>query len=223
MRAVPGLRRILQFDAGATYPSGSFKLDCIRTVAFAVESLLKILKDDSLGEIFSFISKGIGPISETPQYEEDKDKFALIRYFAVKGLGHCNTDNALGLLTEAMTDPHQRVSEIAKEIAAQKLWKAAGDGQIGVVNLLIEKGVEIAATNSSGQTPLHSASAQGQKEVAVILISKGADMNEVDTKHGMTPLDYAISYNHKKTVKLLVDKGADVNSNKNEWKATPLY
>ena len=66
-----------------------------------------------------------------------------------------------------------------------------------------------------GQTPLHVAST---KEVAELLIAKGADVNAVVTNVG-TPLHYAAMKGHKEVAELLIAKGADVNFAK--W-MTPL-
>ena len=52
---------------------------------------------------------------------------------------------------------------------------------------------------------MHDAAREGHKEVAELLIDKGADVN---AKHdGDTPLDWAISHKHPETADLLRKHG----------------
>ena len=51
-------------------------------------------------------------------------------------------------------------------------------------------------------TPLHYAAANGHKEIAELLIEKGADLNAKD-EDGGTPLDVAISFNRTEIAALL--------------------
>ncbi|MDP6527056.1 MAG: ankyrin repeat domain-containing protein, partial [Kiritimatiellia bacterium] len=68
-------------------------------------------------------------------------------------------------------------------------------------------------------TPLHHAAWGGHKEIAELLIAKGA---EVDANHDGegTPLHNA-AYGHKEIAELLIDEGADVNAKDDEGE-TPL-
>jgi ankyrin repeat protein len=49
---------------------------------------------------------------------------------------------------------------------------------------------------------LHHAAINGRKEVAELLIAKGADVNAGD-KRGRTPLDWAVGRSHVETANLL--------------------
>ena len=57
-----------------------------------------------------------------------------------------------------------------------------------------------------GTTPLHQAVFSGYKEMAEMLIAKGADVNAKD-KHGETPLNWAIDYNQADLADLLRKHG----------------
>jgi len=69
-------------------------------------------------------------------------------------------------------------------------------------------------------TPLHWAAWRGRKEIAELLIAKGADVN-VKNKDGGTPLHNAAWKGHVEIAKLLIVKNADVNAKDVEGQ-TPL-
>ena len=48
--------------------------------------------------------------------------------------------------------------------------------------------------DANGATPLHYATLSGQRQIAVLLIEKGADVNAVDDRFGATPAGWAIEY-----------------------------
>uniref|UniRef100_A0A914XED6 Myotrophin n=1 Tax=Plectus sambesii TaxID=2011161 RepID=A0A914XED6_9BILA len=58
-----------------------------------------------------------------------------------------------------------------------------------------------------GRKPIHFAADYGQNEVIDYLLSKGADINAVDS-HGITALLAAIWEGHTESVKLLLSRGA---------------
>jgi len=60
------------------------------------------------------------------------------------------------------------------------------------------------AKDEFGATPLHRAGWYGHKEIAELLIEKGADLN-AKTKNGDTPLDHAVI--NKETATLLRKHG----------------
>ena len=62
------------------------------------------------------------------------------------------------------------------------------------------------AKDNRGRTPLHWAAIEGHKEVAELLIAKGADVNPNTSNvydfsyDGRTPLDVAIGRKHPETI-----------------------
>jgi ankyrin repeat protein len=75
---------------------------------------------------------------------------------------------------------------------------------------------------SSGYTPLHWAAFLGNKPMAELFLSRGADLTVLEDKGGFTPLQKAICGNHKEMVAFLLEKGADVNG-RNALGETPLF
>jgi ankyrin repeat protein len=68
-----------------------------------------------------------------------------------------------------------------------------------------------------GKGPLHSCCDFGHLDVALELLSRGADVN-VMTKQGITPLHWACKSGHNDIIKVLLEKGAYVNvQNKFMW------
>jgi ankyrin repeat protein/beta-lactamase regulating signal transducer with metallopeptidase domain len=93
------------------------------------------------------------------------------------------------------------------------LYEAAKAGSPSEVKRLIAEGANVNIEGRWGETPLHAAAANGNKEILELLIANGAVVDA--NKPGYTPLTWAIwqlDYNSKKDiVEVLVNHGADVN------------
>ncbi|NOT68393.1 MAG: hypothetical protein HOP04_08730 [Methylophilaceae bacterium] len=64
---------------------------------------------------------------------------------------------------------------------------------------------------------------QGQwREISLLLIKKGADINTHAPNNGMTPLHYAASLGYRDVAEVLLVKGANIDA-KDAQNATPLY
>ncbi len=93
---------------------------------------------------------------------------------------------------------------------------------------LIEGGADVNKRTPYGTTPLpyvttplHRAIDAGFKDIAELLIEKGANVNAKD-KWDWPPLHSAVSADLKDIAELLIEKGADVNA-KIHWDWTPLH
>lgn len=91
------------------------------------------------------------------------------------------------------------------------LMLAVQKKQNGVAKTLVEKGADINARDSHGQTALFIAIASGNDGIVKFLVDRGADVNAKDNK-GRTPLFMAMQKNKPGIAKLLIDRGADVNT-----------
>ena len=79
------------------------------------------------------------------------------------------------------------------------------------VRALIEKSVDVNATQVDGMTALHWACRHDDLEMAKLLVETGADVNTVN-RYGVTPLTLACTNGNGALVELLLDSGADPNT-----------
>ena len=106
------------------------------------------------------------------------------------------------------------------------LHLAAYFGIEGAIEALLQKKVEIDATNTDGhlkkhtdleskdeygQTPLSQAAGNGHEAVVKLLLDKDANLESKD-EYGRTPLSQAAENGHEAVVKLLLDKDANLDS-----------
>ena len=93
--------------------------------------------------------------------------------------------------------------------AAESIVAAIRLGNIEAIKQHLDDGTEVNAKDENGLTPLHFAKT---KEIADLLISKGADVNAKEAKNQITPLHWAAWRGRKEIVELLIANGADVNA-----------
>ena len=102
--------------------------------------------------------------------------------------------------------PTAKAPDISIHFAARK-------GNIEAVKQHLDAGGDVDAKDKSGQTPLHRAAAWDRKEVAELLIAKGADLNakiestRFDPLKGYTPLDVAEEFNLPELASILRKHG----------------
>ena len=63
---------------------------------------------------------------------------------------------------------------------------------LAIVELLINKGADVATVDNSGVTPLHVVAQTDHIAIAELLITEGVDISAKDNNPGFTPLDYAL-------------------------------
>ncbi|GFS89401.1 ankyrin-3 [Nephila pilipes] len=91
------------------------------------------------------------------------------------------------------------------------LHRAAEEGQISLVNMLINMKVDVKCKTNFSVTPLHIASECGHLEVVKTLILNGADVN-ARTVSGETPLHRAALSGDREIIKHLLNCEAEINA-----------
>lgn len=96
-------------------------------------------------------------------------------------------------------------------------------GNIEIMGLLFDNGLEKRALDSTGSTYLHHAVYGNRKEMVRFLISKGENIN-MKNRQGMTPIFSCVSgYNEDiEITQLLIDNGAEITIKDNNGN-TPLH
>jgi|WetSurMetagenome_2_1015567.scaffolds.fasta_scaffold89984_1 ankyrin repeat protein len=129
----------------------------------------------------------------------------------------CGNINALSLLISKGSNVNIKAAN-GMPLLTYAMWPATyyinEEGIQYVVNLLVNNGAIVDATELDGETPLHMAALMGHFSVVHLLVSKGADINAKDTS-GFTPLFKAVTMRHEKTINALIEEGADVNAKDN--------
>ena len=90
------------------------------------------------------------------------------------------------------------------------IHQAALDGNIEAVKQHLAAGTDVNAKNGIGRTSLHNAAWLNHKEIAELLIAKGADVNAIVASgqyQGKTPLDAAIQVGRPEVADLLRKHG----------------
>ncbi|XDG02482.1 hypothetical protein ABKA04_002097 [Annulohypoxylon sp. FPYF3050] len=89
---------------------------------------------------------------------------------------------------------HQRLCPIVSPVSMTPLGLAAAQGRLNMVEILLENGAEINATEDNGRAlrpPFYDAVFHGNREVVLIFLAKGADMTLRRLDNDESPLDLA--------------------------------
>jgi uncharacterized protein len=103
-----------------------------------------------------------------------------------------------------------------------KIHDATKNGDIEVIEQLLETGVDVNTEDEDGQTPLRCAADAGHTDVTKMLIEHGADVN-ARGRRGYIALHRAVEKGHTETARLLLEHGADVNAVTQSMGFTPLH
>ncbi|KAF4522686.1 hypothetical protein B566_EDAN010467 [Ephemera danica] len=84
---------------------------------------------------------------------------------------------------------------------------AAKEGHTKLVEMLMQRGARVGATNRGDDTPLHLAAAHGHRDIVHMLLRQRADINFTN-EHGNTALHYACFWGYDAIAEDLVAQGA---------------
>lgn len=102
------------------------------------------------------------------------------------------------------------VPDEADQFSSLPLHLAARNGDMEIVKLLLDAGVDVDCGDSDESTPLHVAALRRHQDIVAFLLAKGADVNRRD-KNGAYALSFAASGGDSAIVRLILDAGADLN------------
>jgi ankyrin repeat protein len=96
------------------------------------------------------------------------------------------------------------------ETNGDRIHEAVKAGDIEEVRSLLKINPQLAGIpDENGMTPLHWISISGRRDIAELLIEKGADLNVKD-KWNLTPLSRANQLGHREVVNLLLEHGVEL-------------
>ena len=136
-------------------------------------------------------------------------------------VGHYYEDPSAKLWDGVYKNNYKKIEEAFKEGADVNMkndngvWfllVASGHGNARMVNLLLEKGIDVNITDDydyNNNTALSTAVINAKYDVVELLIEKGADINKENNK-GDTPLIHAIRFEDYDMVQLLLEH-PDIN------------
>ena len=91
-----------------------------------------------------------------------------------------------------------------------------------MVQLLLDKSVDVNIRNDHGETALHEAARTGNKEIVELLFNQDPTAIDNMTAFGDTSLHNAAVNGHLEIVEYLLNKGVKINT-RNSCSETPLY
>lgn len=112
----------------------------------------------------------------------------------------------------ARIDINSFKSTINKSASLYKGWPliniASLLGESAIVGQLLDQGVDITATDQTGNSALHRAAGKGQLTTVKLLVSRGSNINAIN-HNGESALYMAASSGQLKVINYLLNKGAD--------------
>jgi ankyrin repeat protein len=117
----------------------------------------------------------------------------------------------LSLFKDFATTDHAGTRRVSRPLIA-----AAQSGHVGIVQMLVDKGADLNASDEYGNTALLYAAEEGLFHAVRHLLDMGSDPN-ISNKHRRTAIMYAASEGHIEAVQILRGKGADVEARDRQW------
>ena len=101
---------------------------------------------------------------------------------------------------------NQSMVDLRNKFGRTALSSAAEEGELEVVNTLVDAGASINTRQAQSWTPLHYAADKNHLEVVRVLLEHGADKS-AKSRDGKTPLLFAALKGHSECVELLKERG----------------
>jgi ankyrin repeat protein len=174
--------------------------------------LREILRESERFLIRRFLNDLMGDFKSLKQKDQESK-----RENYVTEIDNCCKENLINLLNYFLERKDANIKG-----KNEFLLCACIEGHREIVELLIEKGIDINQQDRWKFNALYKAAQMGHKEICAILISKGININQTDML-GYNALCVASQNGHKETVELLIDKGINVFQGGGLMGANALY
>ena len=92
----------------------------------------------------------------------------------------------------------------------KRFHAAAEEGDVSLVESMLQEGVPVDCVNRGGHTALFHATGFNRTDVIRLLLQKGADVNKRDCD-GDTPVHAAAWNNSTEAIAMLIEHGASIN------------
>lgn len=94
------------------------------------------------------------------------------------------------------------------EYGQSPIMQAAISRQPGIFKFLLEQGADVSLLDKEGFSPLQALAYTGERELAELLIDRGAPIDADNNSLRASPLHLAVRGNHADVIRMLIDKGA---------------
>ncbi len=133
----------------------------------------------------------------------------------------CIVGNTEFVKSAIEADPALVDKPLGDDPTETSLVRAAMNGQVDIVRILLEHGATVNFKDGRRTTPLHAAAEGGSAEVTQMLLDHGADITA--SNYQGTALHRAAMYGRLEVVKLFIERGANVNEEADGGGWTPLH
>ena len=114
---------------------------------------------------------------------------------------------------DSLFDNSRKSSAVTTESNVSPLLRAAGQGDLDIVKLLIQNGADVNSKGIAGRTPLHGViefHPTNCIEIMEILLKNGASVNALDNCN-RSPLHVAAKIGNVKIARFLVENGCNIH------------
>jgi ankyrin repeat protein len=158
------------------------------------------------------MSRGHDSISRLLLEHSGGDEDMLVKTYKLRHAAKSgNSDTVLGmLLEEQAAHGHGQTSEL---FLSEALFGAAEGGHEVLVQVLLEKGADPAATDNTGSTALHWAGWGGHTEIGNLMYDEKDDVDTSDGQgEGLASRLRLTSPHHESVIRMLLRKRVDINT-----------
>ena len=106
---------------------------------------------------------------------------------------------------------NKKLTDYSSPIQGTPLQIACANGDLEIVQLLVEAGADKELKNTERKSPLSIAVSNRHLEVVTYLLSAGADIHSKGPNN-LQPIHFACSAGTRPIIELLLEKGADINT-----------